>query len=167
MRFRLCQWDLQYNRSFGHARTRQERLCRLCYAAGLGAHIEDEKHVLLECPSFTSLRAQFSDLPFDDGMLAVMTHDNQKCLATFVCKLKDAHTAAVDACDKGLMCSKCKLGDRRKDLLVCKGQCCRAFHFDCCTPTAGRPSSRTLWFCAECKRKRSLRSFAARTLQQP
>jgi hypothetical protein len=54
IRFRLGCWDLEVNRpKAGNVhRPRAQRVCRMC---GCGS-VEDEKHVLLECASYASLR---------------------------------------------------------------------------------------------------------------
>ena len=84
MRFRACTWDFQVNRSYGGVRRREERVCRLCVQARRGEPVEDEMHVLMECPTHQSLRDSYADLPFAEGMQAVMNHPDQKRLATFV-----------------------------------------------------------------------------------
>jgi hypothetical protein len=56
MRFRLCAWDLEVNRPRG--RPRAERVCRFCARSGAHvAHVEDEQHVLMECPAYAKQRA--------------------------------------------------------------------------------------------------------------
>ena len=161
MRFRTCTWGLQFSRSYGRVRgnprrERSERVCRLCAAAGLAPAIEDEHHVLMECPSHQSLRVKYNDLPFQSGMLAVMCHADPKRLAEFVCKLKDAHDAAVERNIESLTCTVCKLDNKQNELLMCDGQCCRGFHITCCTPHAVKPASYEPWFCADCMRRRAL-----------
>ena len=150
MRFRTCTWDLQTNRSYGGARPRGHRVCRLCVEAGHGEHVEDEKHVLVECACHGSLRNTFADLPFGEGMLAVMRHPDQKRLADYVCKLKDALDDALDRSICALACDTCGSTDNARDMLLCDGRCCRAFHLQCCTPHAPRPARHVPWFCPDC-----------------
>ncbi len=52
MRFRLCCWPLAANRLCA-AVPREQRVCSVC---GKGV-VEDERHVSLECPAYTGLRA--------------------------------------------------------------------------------------------------------------
>ena len=53
MRWRLKVWPLRANTDTGTPRPL--RVCRFC-SCGL---IEDEKHVLLECPAYTALREKY------------------------------------------------------------------------------------------------------------
>lgn len=53
IRFRLGCWDIEVNRPMEgqRYRARGERVCRFC-----GSGVEDERHVLLECSKYASLR---------------------------------------------------------------------------------------------------------------
>ena len=56
---------------------RNLRVCSRCPGV-----VEDEKHVLLECPRFTDLRARYSDMFADaNDMKAVLNHSDQPRLA--------------------------------------------------------------------------------------
>lgn len=80
IRFRLGCWDLEVNRpKAGNLyRPRAQRVCRMC---GCG-NVEDEKHVLLECASYASLR-QASGIAGDD-MKRVMLKTTAEKLAAFL-----------------------------------------------------------------------------------
>jgi len=82
MRFRLCAWSLEANRPAG--RVRAARVCRMCAHAGRPDQQEDEMHVAIECPCYASLRLQYPDLPFADGMFALMYSQHQASLGPFL-----------------------------------------------------------------------------------
>ena len=65
------------------------RHLRVCCKCVEGA-VEDERHVLLECPAYASVRARFSDLydGSDGDMAQVMCHPNQRRVALLVHCLK-------------------------------------------------------------------------------
>ena len=100
MRFRLCAWDLAANRSQGRRLLPEERVCLPCVRAGRGHPIEDEKHVLLECPEHQALRDEFADrLPFETGcMREVMGVENQADLGSFISRLHDSHVLQHERC---------------------------------------------------------------------
>ena len=150
MRFRTGCWELEGNRAYGNTRPRTERVCRLCVEAGLGDHIEDEKHVLLECATHNSLRASFPALPFDQGMLSLMAHPDQKALANFLCKLCEDVEHALDASINNLECDICGSADNARDMYLCDGRCCRGFHLTCLGPSLVRPPAHKAWFCPDC-----------------
>ena len=133
------------------ARPRAERVCRLCVAAGNnGAPVEDEKHVALECPAHQQLRDSFPALPFNQGMLALMTHPDQKMLAEYLFKLRSAYEHAHDACVDGLECDVCGSADNGRDVLLCDGRCCRGYHRQCLNPVPAMPAMNAVWFCPDC-----------------
>jgi Reverse transcriptase (RNA-dependent DNA polymerase) len=75
MRFRLGCWPLEANKPW-ETQVRAERLCTKCT---MGA-VEDEKHVLLECPAYTTAREK---LQLDPGcdMKTCMARKDQRGLA--------------------------------------------------------------------------------------
>ncbi|GLC60471.1 hypothetical protein PLESTB_001617100 [Pleodorina starrii] len=76
MRFRLGRWDLDVSRfARGPGRKpRAERICRVCH----GGSVEDELHVLMECPGYTPLR-EATGFPMGSSMVDVMgTFDSAK-----------------------------------------------------------------------------------------
>ena len=79
MRFRLCCWPLEANRALA-GRPRELRVCKLCGVAGA---IEDEQHVLLDCPAYSDCR-QEAQLPTGMGMSAVMRVFEPGKLATLL-----------------------------------------------------------------------------------
>ena len=76
---------------------RFERVCLACTRARPteGPHVEDELHLLLECPSYQATRLKYIELlPFASGtMEAMMTCPNQKALAYCVYDLYEKHVA--------------------------------------------------------------------------
>lgn len=89
MRFRLGVWDLEVNRP--HGRERRDRVCRLCEGRDGQRVIEDECHVLLECPAYDALRhASEHACIFEnaDSMLQTMQTPLQRELAAFVHALR-------------------------------------------------------------------------------
>ena len=82
MRFRLCVWTLEVNRPGG--RPRDERWCRVC---GNRSCVEDERHVLLECPEYAEERELLwpSGIPPPGTTMAhVMAMGNQRDLARVI-----------------------------------------------------------------------------------
>ncbi|GLC47024.1 hypothetical protein PLESTM_002009800 [Pleodorina starrii] len=73
LQFRLCCWAVAANRSrVGRVHVpRTERKCPCCVADG---QIEDEKHVLMECPAYSSIRAD-EGFPQFEGMEEAMRWD--------------------------------------------------------------------------------------------
>ena len=64
---------------------RSERLCNVC--KDLNA-IEDEEHVLLECPAYSHIRQNFSSLLKDHKAIwNVLTESPQKTLGIYVTKV--------------------------------------------------------------------------------
>lgn len=76
MRFRLCQWPLAANRL--HNTQRGARKCCLCHRA-----VEDEKHVLMECPAYADLRSKYG-LQESTDMRSVMLYEDQAKLARYL-----------------------------------------------------------------------------------
>ena len=160
MQLRLCTWGLQINRSYHGARRRSERLCRLCHDADGSRAIEDEQHVMTECQAHAQLRDTFSDLPFANGMHAVMNYHDQKRLADYVCKLHDSLFAALDHSIDELVCAVCRLDvedpQAGKRLLLCDGECCLAYHNTCLSPAVPVPARHAPFFCTQCIGERHL-----------
>lgn len=90
MRFRLCVWETEVNRPTGRARS--DRKCPACHIDGA---IEDEKHILLECPRYADLRADLWTLGVasNASMKQVMCLDNQKALAGIVHRMYGSRSA--------------------------------------------------------------------------
>jgi hypothetical protein len=152
MRFRLCQWSLAANRSYEGQLLPSERVCLPCVAAQRGTPVEDELHVLMECPEHQALREEFTDrLPFDAGMLEVMTCPNQADLGEFLCRLHDSFVLQHDRCVDAMACEIClSQGDPAK-MLICQGTCGRAWHRQCCMPPVTGPMpARRVWRCGDC-----------------
>jgi hypothetical protein len=82
MRFRVGSTAFAANQHH-LGRAAADCICVACQRSGRGSHIEDEKHVLMECPEYAAIRAAFAhSLPFSGGdMLEVMNCDNQRALA--------------------------------------------------------------------------------------
>ena len=61
---------------------RTERLCRKCALR----QVEDEKHVVFECPWYSTVRQQFHSLidVCQGSMVQLMTHANQAKVANFL-----------------------------------------------------------------------------------
>jgi len=78
MRFRMCVWPLAVNRP--HGREREARWCQVC---GNQQAVEDERHVLLECPVYADIRTNLWNMGATPGdrMDAVMGIENQRGLA--------------------------------------------------------------------------------------
>ena len=83
MRFRLCVWDIEVNRPGG--RDRADRWCRVCMDRSA---VEDEKHVLLECPEYAVEREGLWALGIspssETAMAKVMGVEDQRALARVV-----------------------------------------------------------------------------------
>jgi hypothetical protein len=92
-RFRLCDWPLEVRRrtcwtAQGPAyRPRSERLCRLCSQG-----VEDERHVLFECPAYCTARSQcpldFPAVTSDQQMLAFMRSSDPCLLANLLHRMQ-------------------------------------------------------------------------------
>jgi hypothetical protein len=161
-RFRLGAWDLAVHRSCAGQRRRCERVCIICAQAGRGSHIEDEQHLVIECPTYNSLRAQFADrLPFDRGMREVMACMDQKAVASFVYTLHQAFERAHDRCVEDVVCAgslngvTCGRKDDPANLILCDGACSRGFHSYCvANPPSRSDGSNLVWFCPNCTQAR-------------
>lgn len=81
MRFRLLCWDLEVNRPQG-----RDRACRTCRICGDAQAVEDELHVLCECPAYESIRDRYeSDLHFKErDMRSIMLEAPPIALASFL-----------------------------------------------------------------------------------
>ena len=60
-----------------------ERICHLCE----NTNIEDEKHFLLECPSYTHIISQFHNIYCNYDLLGLFTCQNYSELKTLLTKL--------------------------------------------------------------------------------
>lgn len=81
MRLRLLACDFAVNRATNLPRA--HRCCPLCACDGLAA-VEDEKHVLVDCPWYCDLRARFLPKLSFGTMHALMQSADQVALAEFV-----------------------------------------------------------------------------------
>ncbi|GIL42377.1 hypothetical protein Vafri_364 [Volvox africanus] len=81
LRFRLGAWALEVNRPNG--RLREQRWCRVCNNAD---SVEDEYHVVMECPAYTEVHAGFADLGMGQrsNMLQIMSMEDQLGLARII-----------------------------------------------------------------------------------
>ena len=63
----------------------------------LNGYIEDEKHVLLECPRYHNIRQRFSSLleECESDMLRLMCHENQAAVAHFVHAVMKSHAEPI------------------------------------------------------------------------
>jgi hypothetical protein len=168
MRFRLGVWDLS-NAYPLPGTLRCERVCMFCARRaeqGLpcpASIIEDEQHVMLECPAFQSLRDEFADrLPFapEASMLDVMTCTDQRTLAVFVERLHALFTTTHNATVDALACHVCQSADLASSMLICSGRCARGYHVGC-LPAACPISRYQAWFCVACQAARSVGDGAA------
>ena len=158
----MCTWDIAVNQSCGHARARTVRVCLACVSAGRGRPVEDEKHLLLECPEFDELRSSFSHvLPFETrDMLSVMSTEHQKDLAVFITQLRDrfeqVHNAYVDV----MACEVCNRQDNEQNMLLCDGECSQGFHMQCHDPPVAtiviKPGRWDAWFFRVCSESRAM-----------
>ena len=86
MRFRLGAWMIEANNPRGvdgvH-RERSHRLCPLCQATG-DEHVEDEKHVLLECGAYDDIRSAFWEEGTPQSMRDAMANGDQRGLARVI-----------------------------------------------------------------------------------
>ena len=60
-----------------------ERICHLCE----NMSIEDEKHFLLDCPTYTHIRSQFHNSFCTTNHLSLLTCQNYSALETLLSKL--------------------------------------------------------------------------------
>ncbi|GIL47073.1 hypothetical protein Vafri_3898 [Volvox africanus] len=81
LRFRLGAWALEVNRPNG--RLREQRWCCVCNNAD---SVEDEYHVVMECPAYTEMRAGFAELGMgqSSNMLQIMSMQDQLGLARII-----------------------------------------------------------------------------------
>ena len=91
MRFRLGCWDLDVSRFARRPRKpRVERTCRVCR----GDMVEDEFHVLMECPVYEPLRRAV-DFPTGQDMQVVMTTWDQVKLGNLLAQIQRARTESL------------------------------------------------------------------------
>ena len=97
-RFRLGCWPLLMNtarkRSTGRL-PRHERCCPECMNRGIHA-VEDEMHVVFECPTYADLRLQFNNLynhPASEDMYAFMQTKHTWDLGTLLTEMLKRHKA--------------------------------------------------------------------------
>ena len=88
MSFRLCSWPLQVNKpyAYGTVVPRSDRFCPSCNLQ----LVEDERHVLLECPRYADDREEFgySTVCSDSDMCTIMRDvDMQLSLARLLDKI--------------------------------------------------------------------------------
>ena len=90
LRFRLCIWGLEVNRP--HGRAREDRWCLAC---GDRQAIEDERHVLMECPAYSGLRDELWGMGITPNatMLQVMSVEDQRGLASVLHRIRNHRTA--------------------------------------------------------------------------
>ena len=132
-------------------------MCVLCVKSGRGHPVEDEKHVLVDCPDFQDLRDEYTDkLPFASrDMHTIMSCNNQKDLAAFVSSLRDLFEQKHDACVEAIACEKCASQADAARMLICDGKCCRAYHAYCLEPAlTALPPPHVPWFCDACSQAR-------------
>ena len=89
MRFRLGRWDLEVARLARRPgrKPRAERVCRVCR----GGAVEDERHVLLECPAYEPLRRAVG-FPIDLDMKSVMAWKDQSVLGSLLSHIQKARS---------------------------------------------------------------------------
>lgn len=76
MRFRMCCWPIAANRA--HGIERHLRVCPVCQSGA----VEDEKHVLCDCPAYAHLRSE-AQLP-QTSILNIMRNFDQVRLASLL-----------------------------------------------------------------------------------
>ena len=81
---RAGRWRLAVNAGRAEHVDRSERLCTFCYANGVRC-VEDELHVVCECPRYADLRARFSSIfgSGDTDMKVVLNNPDQCRVAAF------------------------------------------------------------------------------------
>jgi hypothetical protein len=170
MQIRLGTGPFENNRPAG--RERDERTCPICYPAwkqqrndAMAAEtavppspVEDEQHVVLECTATQAARDSFADrLPFDRGMLAVMTVDDTRLLGDFFIDVRSARLACHQQWVDGLKCQRCAEGGSDSTMRICSF-CHTGWHVprartngNCMSAAeAGNPSYWQAWKCPEC-----------------
>jgi hypothetical protein len=82
-RLRAGCWPIAVNSGRFDGIERSQRFCEYCVATG-HEHVEDEMHVVMECPKFSGIRARFGQL-FPDGadINRVVNHADQRQVAEF------------------------------------------------------------------------------------
>ncbi|GIL74175.1 hypothetical protein Vretimale_4793 [Volvox reticuliferus] len=81
LHFLLGAWALEVNRPNG--RPKEQRWCRVCNNAD---SVEDEYHVMMECPAYDDIRADLASLGVgqDSTMLQIMSMQDRLRLARII-----------------------------------------------------------------------------------
>ena len=103
-RFRVGCAGLRCSR---HAQDRQRdrmRSCLLCEAIGTPGLVEDEKHVLMDCPAYRGVRedtrfVSLFTLAASSGLPALFAVPNQTLLATCIVRILHVRSVCYDALD--------------------------------------------------------------------
>jgi hypothetical protein len=101
-RFRVGCAGLRCSR---HAQDRQRdrmRSCLLCEAIGTPGLVEDEKHVLMDCPAYRGVRedtrfVSLFTLAASSGLPALFAVPNQTLLATCIVRILHVRSVCYDA----------------------------------------------------------------------
>ena len=151
MQFRVGAWTNLAANQPQHQRAVCDCICASCVRAGLGRFVEDERHVLMECPAYDGIRADFASvLPFGHGrMVDVLASDNQRALAECVERIYVCQQELHDDVHAETACDVCG-GLDPEGMLLCDGDCARGFHCHCLTPALPRPP-KGCWYCSDCE----------------
>ena len=151
MQFRVGAWTILAANQPQHQRAVCDCICASCVRAGLGRFVEDERHVLMECPAYDGIRADFASvLPFGHGrMVDVLASDNQRALAECVERIYVCQQELHDDVHAETACDVCG-GLDPEGMLLCDGDCARGFHCHCLTPALPRPP-KGCWYCSDCE----------------
>jgi Reverse transcriptase (RNA-dependent DNA polymerase) len=86
MRFRTCCWPIEVNVGRHVGIPREQRLCKHCVATGAGSHVEDEKHVMLSCTKYDTVRRKdkYKVLFEDPDMNKIMNFGDAQLVAQLV-----------------------------------------------------------------------------------
>lgn len=89
IRFRLGAHHLRVCTGRWDGTPREDRLCTKCDLR----QIEDERHVVLECPCYASIRDEYASLflTSDNSMVTLFNHPNQSKVASLVFALEQRH----------------------------------------------------------------------------
>jgi hypothetical protein len=79
LRFRLMSWNLEVYNVNLRSVPRHLRTCRLCHA-----NVEDEFHIIYECPLYNSQRRKHEDLFVFEDIRCFLNNNNQNDLASFL-----------------------------------------------------------------------------------
>lgn len=161
MRFRLCACRLENNSPWGRARS--ERLCMLCHRAWLAAEdrsnmapaqVDDEFHLMFECPSTQQPRLAFADrLPLASrDMRMVLQSANVAAVAEFVSELVRCRKLEENTLLDTTACMRCGDVGGERNMRLCSF-CYRGWHANgqCLSEReAGRPLYWQSWRCPDC-----------------